>query len=429
MTRTCSFFLLIGLSVHLNEARPLSDSGCACKSGCDKSLRSSAEWCYVETLCKAGGWDSCGDTQRLYKTAVKEKQHAEQQTYEEDVKLKDAERNGAESKEQLATTKAHLQDVELKEHDVELKAASLEKKLAESLEKAASSEKKVEKAEHRVQDVERNATDLERRAADLASSVERKTQEAVEVERKGRLTVAAKLNETEQKLIQAQSMQDNSEKKLQDAQHKLHDAEGERDEALSKQREQNNTVQAAQRKVKDAESERDQARIAERRGELTLQDTDRKMTDANKERKEAQRQLEEARSIHNEDALKLSAAELKVDITKKQLKKSELHAQSAMAISKGALEDMAKFRAASEKQIADISRKEVEAEKRLKQAELKEKDVTARRQEVEKKHVEVTKKFEDAEKKEAEVKRKDEEVRPLRLALRKTVRNIDKLVG
>ena len=35
-----------------------------------------------------------------------------------------------------------------------------------------------------------------------------------------------------------------------------------------------------------------------------------------------------------------------------------------------ALEDMAKFRAAAEKQRADISRKEVEAEKRLKQAEL-----------------------------------------------------------
>lgn len=95
MTRVCNnyvccIFSFLNLQLLTSEAKPLSlavkplsSSGCACKSGCDKSWHGKdTEWCYVDKKCKASGWDPCGDTQKLYASVVNEKKQEEKKKNE-----------------------------------------------------------------------------------------------------------------------------------------------------------------------------------------------------------------------------------------------------------------------------------------------------------------------------------------------------------
>merc|ERR1719253_246954 len=126
------FVLVLGFTFHTNASQPLSISGCDCKSGCSSSwLRSNSNpWCYVDSACNVAGWDSCRDTQTLYRSAVNEKAEAEQQRLEEKLKREDAEKNGEALKGQLAQTNARLEEAQSK-------ATSLKQQLVEEFAKEA----------------------------------------------------------------------------------------------------------------------------------------------------------------------------------------------------------------------------------------------------------------------------------------------------
>jgi len=352
--------LVLGLSIHVSEAKPLSlavdgneakplslavkplsSSGCACTSGCDKSwlkkaLASSIEWCYVDTKCKAAGWDSCHDTQTLYRSAVTKKQLAEQHG---------------------AVLEAELQEVKAQLHDSELKAYTFKTQLAAELVKEAKAQNHFEQAQRQVEDVEHKA--------------EMKIKEIQGVEHKAEL----KINETERKLAQAWSKEADTEKRLAEA----------------------------QRKVKDAETKQNKEDEVERK------------------RNEAEHMVKDAAIRHNEDAMKLNAAELRRADMEKKLKKVEGEAQEADQKFKGAVKAMLKLKATSKEQLAVANQKLAETQKKLESEELVESTLDDKLKEVEKEESETKKELAVTEKKR---KAAVEELKPFRSAILRGVRSV-----
>jgi hypothetical protein len=291
MTRgKCSIVALaLILSIWEGKSQPLSNSGCACKSGCDKSwLRSNIPWCYVDKGCKSTGWDACHDTQKLYNMAVKGKEEAEQQRLQERMKREDAEKNGVELRVQLEETKAHLTDSEFM-------VASLKHKMAEEAVKAEQKEKA---------DIQRVAD----KAALDAKEGEQKLAQAQQSLGKYQDTDAKleqKLKQALTKVSQVEERKREAEKKRAQAEDSEHVAEAKIKTTEQKLRQVEDVEKKAEEQNKLVERDLVQVKSEERKEEMKVQETERKLQQELLKESDIEKKLRESEAERKADDVKL----------------------------------------------------------------------------------------------------------------------------
>jgi len=297
------FMLALGLIFHVYESKPLSNSGCACSSGCGKSAMGDSPWCYVESHCKVTGWDWCYDSQVL------QLKIAQEQTLEErrkrtnhEKRIRDVERS---SDAQVLNERVDRNYAETKMRNAERNSAALSKTLSQVQQQLKEEEKLAAELKHRLDEAVFQEVKMGHKAQDAE----------------------AKIKDIEQKLKNAVSTQSTTEKKLKEVRQKVLDADSNLKAAHLKQADTEEKLKRSELKVQVANVKTNEFKVAvtERLAKAFRKqaNTEEKLQSTQRRGNQVATELKDAQAKQTETARKLAASEKKMQEVNKKMQEAE----------------------------------------------------------------------------------------------------------
>jgi len=313
-------------------AQQVSNTGCACKSTCEKSLLgSSGPWCYVDSKCKSNGWDSCQDAQMLLVSAVKEKAQEES--------------SRAAAEKEAAALKNKLDMINTQRALSESTVFSLKKQLAETSAKEATARKRAEKAEHEHEKAEHEVVDVQRKDLAALKDIQQKLSASTKE------TTAAKeqMKEVQQKLEKAEDSAKQNDVTIKVMQQKIMHAEEAAQKGVERKLQQK---LQGEKKLLEAQAA---AQAAETKAEAKLKETEDKLAQVSKKQSDQQIELQKVGQElkATKDGVKQQVADMERLVKEKQDTEMKL---------KNVEETRLKQEATSKSELAKANQKHAETE-------------------------------------------------------------------